>query len=611
MDYSTQLLEIIVIAGLIAWQAYVFWQNRQLIGRIAETYPSSATLAIGPESRVAPVPVAPPAPFALADTEVMKRLFAGTPFVAQAQPRHWLKAQKNDEFTNSTNQISFALLVYVDKTWTRSDATIEYFDGEERRTLAPDMFSGVQFMDWLRHEPVRPVAVSVPVPAAPTVAATYDAVQAASDASVTFREIVLDTNEYLLNNHGAAADFGILKDISERHAEALDEEIQSRVSTPLYLGLLGTFLGAIMGLSTLVGNPFAKQASAALPQGSSFSDRDVQHFLGGVLIAMVGSLFGLGFTLWSNHLLQKARVRRDKLKNAYYTFLQKALLPKLNTDMQTGMASLQAVLNTFNEKFFGQMQSEFFTKISEFTPFIAKITENIAIQKSFLEKLQTIGYTQLANSTIKIFDRMDESAHTFEKFLGYQQALNVAVTQGADVARTITALLNRLTTLEKSLNSVPGYLESHDTNLRNQVAVFSEHQQLLADLGAGVRQQVSEGARQMDEALKARLKELDAESTQAHARWKSYFDRLNDDNLFERLSKQLDPFRNLPEQQQALNKLQERQAQASAQALQALEARIAQDAKLQQGLLEQVSRTNQVLEEITRPNLIQRWLGKK
>ena len=608
MDYSTQLLEISVIACLIAWQAYVFWQNRQLIGRIAETYPASATLAIGPEIRVAPAMVAPPAPFALADMEAMKRVFAGTPFLTQAQPRNWFKVQKNDD---GGSQISFALLVYVNKTWTRLDATIDYFDGEVKQTLLPDRFSGTQLMDWLRHEPVRPVETPVPVVSA-AAAATYDAVQAASDASATFREIVVDTNEYLLNNHGAAADFGILKDISERHAEALDEEIQSRVSTPLYLGLLGTFLGAIMGLSKLVGSPPAVPAGAAVPQGSSFSDGDVQHFLSGVLIAMVGSLFGLAFTLWGNHLLQKARVRRDKLKNAYYTFLQKALLPKLNTDMQTGMASLQAVLNTFNEKFFGQMQSEFFTKISEFTPFIAKITENIAIQKSFLEKLQTIGYTQLANSTIKIFDRVDESAHTFEKFLGYQQALNVAVTQGADVARTITALLNRLTTLEKSLNSVPGYLESHDANLRSQVAVFSEHQQLLADLGAGVRQQVSEGARQMDEALKARLRELEAESTQAHARWKSYFDRLNDDNLFERLSKQLDPFRNLPEQQLALNTLQERQAQASAQALQALEARIAQDAKLQQALLEQVSRTNQVLEEITRPNWFQRRvLGKK
>ena len=85
----------------------------------------------------------------------------------------------------------------------------------------------------------------------------YDAL-ISSDASTEFGQIITDTNEYLLNNRGAAADFGILKDISERHAEALDEEIQAQIATPLYLGLLGTFTGAILGLVALVGNPFAE-----------------------------------------------------------------------------------------------------------------------------------------------------------------------------------------------------------------------------------------------------------------------------------------------------------------------------------------------------------------
>ena len=54
---------------------------------------------------------------------------------------------------------------------------------------------------------------------------------------------------------------------------------------------------------------------------------------------MIGSLFGLAFTLAGNQLLKQARAARDRNKNAYYTFLQKALLPKLNSDMQAGMAT--------------------------------------------------------------------------------------------------------------------------------------------------------------------------------------------------------------------------------------------------------------------------------
>src|SRR6476661_7542289 len=174
----------------------------------------------------------------------------------------------------------------------------------------------------------------------------YDAL-IANNTSTEFGQIITDTNEYLLNNRGAAADFGILKDISERHAEALDDEIQAQITTPLYLGLMGTFIGAILGLVALVGNPFAEVAPNPAVD-TSFSNSDVQHFLGGVLIAMVGSLMGLAFTLAGNQLLKQARAVRDRHKNAYYTFLQKSLLPKLNSDMQAGMSNLKAVLDTFN-----------------------------------------------------------------------------------------------------------------------------------------------------------------------------------------------------------------------------------------------------------------------
>lgn len=439
---------------------------------------------------------------------------------------------------------------------------------------------------------------------------SYDAL-VAGRTSAEFGLIINDTNEYLLNNHGAAADFGILKDISERHAESLDEEIQAQITTPLYLGLLGTFTGAILGLISLVGNPFAS-APVNPATDTSFSNGDVQHFLGGVLIAMIGSLFGLAFTLAGNHLLKQARARRDRHKNAYYTFLQKALLPKLNSDMQTGMSNLKAVLDTFNTDFFSKIQNDFFSKISEFTPLIASVTDNISVQKRFLEKLEQIGYSELANATVKVFDRVDESAQTFEKFLGYQQALNNTVTHGAEVAQVISALLNRLTALEQGLASVPQYLQQHDDALRQQVSFFSQHGKLLADIGAQIRQGVDQGVQRMDAELDGRLAELQREATAAHEQWQRHFRQLNDNNVYQKITEYLDPFTQLPEQQRKLNTLQEHQAQLSAQALQRLEARLANDTKLQQDLLQQVARTNAVLEKLTQPNWFQRTiLGKK
>ncbi len=428
----------------------------------------------------------------------------------------------------------------------------------------------------------------------------YDAV-AANAASPQFGQVLTDTNDYLRANKGAAADFNTLRDISEREANLLEEEIQAQIATPLYLGLLGTFGGAILGLLALV-NPFGGNGS--------FANADVTHFLGGVLIAMCGSLFGLGFTLAGNERLKRARATRDRGKNGYYNFLQKALLPKLNSDMQASMSSLKAVLDTFNRDFFSKIQADFFSKIAEFTPLISSITDNISIQKSFLEKLQTIGYSELANATIRVFDRVDESAASFEKFLGYQQSLNVAVSEGAEMARTVTALLNRLSTLEQALTQVPGYLAEHDARIREQVQFFSQHGQLLRNVGDQINQTLSEEAYQMQGIVRQRLDAMQAEKQLADNELRAYFQKLRDENIYQQFVDFLRPLsQQLPAAQQQLNQMQERQALRTAEALQAMQQRLAADSALQQQLLTQVDRTNTVLEKLTRPNWLQRLVN--
>jgi hypothetical protein len=493
-----QILEVVLILGLIAWQVFVFLANRRLIARVQAMYPEVAQLGV------------------------------------QA----------------------------VD-----ANAELRYTD-----SYVPQEFDAL--------------TVNRPSP--------------------EFATVITDTNDYLRANKGAAADFNTLRDISEREAALLDQEIEAQISTPLYLGLLGTFLGAILGLVALV-NPFGDETSAA--GGSSFNNADVTHFLGGILIAMSGSFIGLLLTLGGNQLLKSARAQRDRYKNGYYNFLQKALLPRLNSDMQASMSNLKSVLDTFNQDFFSKIQADFFSKIAEFTPLISRITENISIQKNFLEKLQQIGYTELANATIKVFDRVDESAASFEKFLGYQQSLNVAVSKGADTAQTITSLLDRLSSLETALKQVPGYLEQHDARIREQARFYGEHQALLSQISQGVTQALSEDAHKMNEVLEKRRDEFVAQAQSAHVQWDAYFRQLNKDNVYQKIVEYLNPFQQLPAQQQALNQLQETQARRSAEALQALQQPLEQNRRIQEELLRQTERTNAVLEKLTNRNWLQRMVG--
>ncbi len=119
-----------------------------------------------------------------------------------------------------------------------------------------------------------------------------DLVGVNGNPSPEFATIVSATNEYLSNNSGAAADFTLIKDISERNAEALDDEIQAQIATPLYLGLLGTFLGAMFGLGSLLLSAGTARATSG-STASFLGDEQILSFLGGVAIAMVGSFVGL------------------------------------------------------------------------------------------------------------------------------------------------------------------------------------------------------------------------------------------------------------------------------------------------------------------------------
>ena len=562
-----QIIEIGIVLGLIVWQAGVYVKNRQLIRQVAAMYPAKELL------RVEAVESVDPTVAGLSEYDQLR--------LGQATFRYEEKYPQQQFYVSNPND--------GDKL------AVSRWNPELDKWELHGRVSEASFA--LLHEQ-KQIAYAQALPDS----LEYDAVRLTGEASPQFAQILHDTNDYLQANKGAAAAFDTLRDISEREANLLDEEIQAQISTPLYLGLLGTFGGAILGLFALV-NPFNHSAA------DSFNNNNVTDFLGGVLIAMVGSIFGLGFTLLGNQQLKTARATRDRLKNAYYNFLQKALLPKLNSDMQQSMSSLKAVLDTFNQDFFSKIQTGFFSKIAEFTPLIGAITANITIQKDFLEKLQTIGYTQLANATIKVFDRVDESAASFEKFLGYQQALNVSVSKGAETVGTITALLNRLGSLEKALNEVPGYLAQHDERIRDQVRFFGQHNQLLTNVGARINQTLSEDAAQMHQVLDNRRQTLEAEAQAAHAKWEAHFRQLNENNIYQKIETYLNPFRDLPAQQQALNKLQEEQARRSAAALTALQARIERDEQVQRELLAQIARTNTVLEKLSEPKWYQRVFG--
>jgi len=415
-----------------------------------------------------------------------------------------------------------------------------------------------------------------------------DVLETPAGATTEFADVVQDTNAYLLKNKGTA-DFDILQSIAERRALALDAEVQSGTSAPLFIGLMGTFLGAILGLGGLLGG------------SSSFGETAIQGFLRGVTVAMIGSLCGLGLTLWGNALYKAARRQSEQRRNDYYTFLQVQLLPILHSDMAGSLGTLKAVLDSFNQ--------EFLSKIYEFGPIVRALNENITVQKDFLEQLQKVGYTQMANASIRVFDKVAESAHHFENFLAYQQELNQTLRNGQQVATTLTSLLGRLSGLENGLNQVPALVQQHAGTVEAQLKFFRQNQAEMDRLARQGEAFMDESYHQLATVMRQRMGVLTQEADQAAGVLEDHFRRLNNENVYERIVQYLSPFSELPGQQRALNQLQEKQAAQTARALQSLEARIAADKDMQLALMQQVAQTNALLTKLTQRNWLQRMVG--
>ena len=402
----------------------------------------------------------------------------------------------------------------------------------------------------------------------------------AENASPEFQEILLDTNDYLRHNKGAAADFGILKDISERQSEVLDNAVQADVATPLYLGLLGTFLGVILGLVGIARNGVSDE-NALTP------------FLTGVLIAMTGSFVGLLLTLLGNGVLRQARHQLDKLQNQYYTFLQARLLPVLHADMASSLTNLKSVLDAFNQQFVGQIEL--------FNPLLEKVTQNIRVQSDFLERLDTIGYDKMAAANIMVFEKVRESAEMFAAFTGYQQRLNEMLQNGYHSAEAVNSILDRLRGFEKGINDLGQYIGGNNNSVQLMLDFFQKHQVELRNLKDRAEQHIDQAGVGLADVMDKRLAYNERQAQLAYEKWQQYFEKLNADNVFEKLLKQMEPFQNLNTQQADLS----RDVTATQRELL---RKIELDSQVQAKLLLELSSLNTVLVKATSKNRFQRFM---
>lgn len=263
--------------------------------------------------------------------------------------------------------------------------------------------------------------------------------------------VVGTINRYLRKNKGAAADFHLIKDIVERHCDTIDEEIGHKLPVPIYLGLMGTVVGIIIGLWSL---DFQFNPETSALNGELFV-QSVSGLISGVKSAMICSLVGLGMTtVLSSWLYRGAKTKLEAQKNMFYDFIQTHLLPQLSRDASSTILALQANLERFNESFE--------KNIDNFSYIMDDIHNSFESQAKLQQELKNTDLSQVANLNANTLMQLRNSMGEFEKFTRYLGQMNTFVHHTAQLTDSINDQLERTEAVKTVVDSLQDNIKKNE-----------------------------------------------------------------------------------------------------------------------------------------------------
>lgn len=286
-------------------------------------------------------------------------------------------------------------------------------------------------------------------------------IESDSISNSVLEKILFSINNYLIRNRGAASDFNLIKDIVERNTNAIEQDISSSIGIPLYLGLMGTMIGIVIGLfnmpelGAIVGD--TKEMDLKLNEG-------IGLLIGGVKIAMIASFVGLLFTIInSGWLFKGSRSISEARKNDLYTFIQIELLPLINQGLASTFESLQRNLLKFN--------SEFSSNLKGLTGIFDSSRKAIKEQKELLDTLDKAKVSDMTRYNVAVLRQLDISVTKFENFNSYLSN----VTQFVENSQNIVSRTNELLARTDNFKSIADNLDNRLNQSQQLMEFLSEH----------------------------------------------------------------------------------------------------------------------------------------
>lgn len=224
-----------------------------------------------------------------------------------------------------------------------------------------------------------------------------------------FNDIKVTINKYIAGNSNSVMDFQIFKDAVDRQCNLVENQIESQIPIPLYLGLAGTMIGIIAGLLTLV---FSNNFTSLLA-GKLGAFNGIGSLLLAVAIAMVASLCGILMTTRMTNQYKDKSSNEEEKRNAFISWMQSTLFPSLPNDISLAITQMVDDLEDFNDKF--EKNTENFSHSLE------DVNKRYKEQEDLIKAVKDMDVQSMAIANVKVLKELEKCT---EKLALFNQYLN-------------------------------------------------------------------------------------------------------------------------------------------------------------------------------------------
>lgn len=216
--------------------------------------------------------------------------------------------------------------------------------------------------------------------------------------NANFTSIITSINGYLEKNRTGNTDYHLMKDIVERCSDTQEENVSTQVPIPLYAGLMGTMIGAIVGIGYLWRS--GELAALLGASDSAVAGKGIEALLACVAMAMAASFVGILLTTIGSVRLKNAKIEMANNKDSFLSWLQQNLLPAIANDTSSALIRVSQDLAKFGK--------QFTQNTNKLQQTIGTLNSTTVDQKELIESLQQINITKVAKANVDVYEKLKD-----------------------------------------------------------------------------------------------------------------------------------------------------------------------------------------------------------